>query len=198
MRSALVTVASLARRPTVRTAGSSARRRPWRLILAWITIAITSMGATTARLFIWPVTGMPRHVNAIVVPAGPGDRLKLAVRLAHQRRARYLVISRGFHNYGSPCPATIPAIILICFEPDPASTKGEAEFAARLARQHHWHSIALVTSVVQDSRARWRMEHCFRGAVYVVTVGLPLRAWPYELAYEWAATIKMIALQPGC
>lgn len=198
MRTALATVASLARWLIARLAGSSARRRPWRLILAWLIIAITSISAVTARVFVWPVTGMPHHVNAIVVPAGPGDRLRLAVRLAHERRARYLVISRGFHGYGGPCPSTIRGIILICFEPDPASTRGEAEFTARLARQHHWHSIALVTSVVQDSRARWRMEHCFRGAVYVETVGLPLHAWPYELAYEWAATLKMIVLQPGC
>ena len=152
----------------------------------------------TARLFIWPVRGMPAHVDAIIMLAGPGNRLPEALRLAREHRAPFLVISRGFAGYGGPCPAPVPRVRLICFEPSPASTRGEAEFASRLARRYHWRSVALVTSTAQDSRARQRMERCFGGAVFVVTVGLPWPSWPGQVAYEWGATIKMLTLQRSC
>jgi hypothetical protein len=154
--------------------------------------------AATARLFIWPASGMPARVSAIVMMAGPGDRLQAALRLARERRAPFLLVSTGNRGYGGPCPPPVPHVRLVCFEPNPASTRGEAEFAAGLARKYHWRSIALVTTTVQDSRARQRMKNCFSGRVYVVTVGLPWFDWPGQIAYELAATIKMAAWQRAC
>jgi len=154
--------------------------------------------AATLRLFVWPARGMPSHVSAIVMLAGPGDRLKLALQLARDRRAQYLVVSRGHEGYGGPCPRPVPKVRLICFEPSPASTRGEAEYVGRLARRHHWHSVALVTNTMQNSRARQRVERCFAGPVYVMTVGLPWTSWPGQIAYEWAATLKMMVWQRSC
>ena len=141
---------------------------------------------------------MPARVSAIVMLAGPGDRLRLAVRLAREHRAPILVVSRGNQGYGGPCPRPVPRVRLICFEPSPASTRGEAERVGRLARRYHWRSVALVTTTVQDSRARQRVARCFGGPVYVVTVGLPWTSWPSQIAYEWAATVKMLVLQRSC
>lgn len=141
---------------------------------------------------------MPAHVDAIVMLAGPGARLKTALHLVDEHRAPFLVVSRGFEGYGGPCPRPPPGIKLICFDPSPATTRGEAEFASRLARRHHWHSVTLVTTVPQDSRARQRMEHCFGGQVYVVTVRIPWRAMLRQIAYEWVATMKMYAWQRSC
>ena len=154
--------------------------------------------AVTARLFIWPARGMPVHVSAIVMLAGPDDRLGLALRLARQHRAPFLVVSRGHEGYGGPCPRPVPLVRLICFEPNPASTRGEAEYVGRLARRYHWRSVALVTTTVQDSRARQRVARCFGGPVYVMTAGQPWYSWPGQLAYEWAATIKMDLWQRSC
>jgi hypothetical protein len=173
-------------------------RRRLRPILAGLTFLVVLFCAATARLMIWPARGMPRSVGAIVMLSGPGNRMQAAVRLAREHRARVLVVSRGHEGYGNPCPAPVPDIKLICFEPVPASTRGEAEFVGRLARRYHWHSLTLVTSVPQDSRARQRVEACFPGRVYVVTASLSWTAWPGQIVYEWGATIKMDLLQPGC
>ncbi|MGN6794137.1 MAG: YdcF family protein [Streptosporangiaceae bacterium] len=170
----------------------------WRLMIAAFSVAIVIFCAATARLFIWPARGMPAHVSAIVMLAGPGDRLKLALQLARERRAPYLVVSRGHDGYGGPCPRPVPRVRLICFEPNPASTRGEAEYVGRLARKYHWGSITLVATAMQDYRARLRVERCFAGPVYVKTVGLPWTSWPGQILYEWAATIKMLAWQRSC
>jgi uncharacterized SAM-binding protein YcdF (DUF218 family) len=169
-----------------------------RLFLTGLIAALAIFCATTARLFTWPASGMPTRVDAIVMPAGPGDRLTEAVRLAREHRASFLVVSRGFQGYGGPCPTPVARVKLICFNPDPASTRGEAELVGKLARTYHWHSITLVTTTAQNWRARQRMEHCFGGTVYVVTVGVPFGDWLGQVAYEWAASMKMVAWQRAC
>ena len=169
-----------------------------RATLIGLAVALVIFCAVTAKLFIWPASGMPARVGAIFMMAGPGDRLAEAVRLAREHRAPFLVVSRGHDGYGGPCPAPVPGVRLICFDPNPATTRGEAEVAGRLARKYHWRSVALVTNTAQDTRARVRVQRCFAGPVYVVTVGVPWRSWPEQIGYEWAATLKMYLLQPGC
>jgi hypothetical protein len=158
------------------------------------------VGAATLRLFIWPDQGMPTRVSAIVMLNGSGDRLDTALNLAWQHRAPFVVISRGSPGYGhgGDCAPSIPRVKVICFDPNPSTTKGEAEFAGRLARKYHWKSVVLVTTTPQDSRARLRVERCLTGPVYVVTASLPLWDWPYEIAYEWAATIRAYIFQRSC
>ena len=164
------------------------------------TVLVIAFGVATARLYVWPARGMPARVDAIVMMDGPGNRLHTAEELAWAGRARVLVVSRGsaYYGRGSICAPPIPGVKVICFDPDPATTQGEAEFAGRLASQYHWHSIALVTIRPQASRARLRMKRCFAGQVYVMTAGMPVYDWPYELAYEWAATVKALTVNRGC
>ena len=87
---------------------------------------------------------------------------------------------------------------LICFNPSPATTQGEAEFVGRLARKYHWDSVAVVTITPQDSRARLRVERCFAGPVYVVTTPISLVSWPYQIVYEWGALVKAVVVQRAC
>jgi hypothetical protein len=182
----------------VRVAGRRDKRR--RLLVITLVTCITMVIAATAWLFIWPDQGMPAYVNAIAMLNGPGDRLDTALDLAWQHRAPFVVISRGSaaFGHGSDCAPAIPRVKVICFNPSPATTRGEAEFIGRLARIYHWRSVVLVTTTPQDSRARLRVERCFSGPVYVVTTPPPWYAWPYQIAYEWAATVKALFFQPGC
>jgi uncharacterized SAM-binding protein YcdF (DUF218 family) len=175
------------------------------VVIGTVAAVFLAFCGLTARLFIFPASGMPAHVDAIVMMAGPGDRFRTALRLASQHRAPVLVLSSGDRgpngsgqDPGRPCGLPIPGVRTICFNPNPDTTQGEAEYAARLARQFHWHSVALVTITAQDSRARLRMERCFSGHVYVMTAPTPAKYWPYELAYEWAATIKALTANRSC
>jgi hypothetical protein len=186
-----------ARKP--RTAGPGRPRRR-RFLIGVAALLLAAFAAATARLFVWPERGMPTRVDAIVMLDGPGNRLPTALSLAWAHRAPVAVISRGspYWAHGSGCAPAIPGVRVICFSPDPATTQGEAELAGRLARRYHWHSIALVTTTPQDTRARLRMSRCFPGRIYVMTAPLPAYEWPYALAYEWGATVKALLLQRSC
>jgi hypothetical protein len=175
------------------------RRAPKKALLV-LAAAIAVLAAATARLFIWPAQGMPSKVSAIVLLAGPGNLLGRAVDLAREHRAAFLVISLGTPLSGNQCPPPIPDVRLICFNPVPATTQGEAEFVGRLARRDGWRSVALVTITPQDTRARLRVERCFPGRVYVVTAppAASQTNWPYQIAYQWAALLKALILQRSC
>ena len=115
-----------------------------------VTLLVVLAGVT-ARLFVWPTEGMPPRVDAIVMLAGPGNRLPVALWLAREKRAPLLVVSEGWQGYGGPCPPAVPGVKLVCFDPDPGDTRGEAEFAGRLAREDHWSSVVMVTTTSQDA-----------------------------------------------
>jgi hypothetical protein len=144
--------------------------------------------------------GMPSKVDAILMlDSSPWRTLGTAIRLAHQHRAPYLLISLGSPESATyECPRPMPQVKVICFNPRPATTQGEAEFLGRLAREHRWHSVVVVTMTPQASRARLRVERCFPGQVNVVTTPIPLSSWPYQLAYQWGALMKALLVQRSC
>lgn len=163
-----------------------------------LVVLFTLFGATTAVVLVWPPAGVPNKVDAIVLLAGPGARMPTALRLAQERRARVLVVSQGQHGYGGPCPPPPPGVRVICFEPDPGDTRGEAEFVGELAKRHGWRSVVLVASAEQDVRARLVTGRCYAGAVYVITAPMPLREVPYEITYGWGALFKALFVVRKC
>ena len=173
-------------------------RRVWRRVLAASAAVIVAFGMVTARLLVWPAQGMPTRVSAIVMLAGPGDRLPVALELAREHRAPMLVVSRGWQGYGGPCPSPVPGVKLICFDPDPGTTRGEAEAVGRMAKQFRWRSVVLVITRTQDTRARIMAERCFGGSVFAVTAPLPVTSWPYQIVYGWGALLKALVVDRAC
>jgi uncharacterized SAM-binding protein YcdF (DUF218 family) len=163
-----------------------------------VAVIVAVFATVTARVIVWPAQGMPPHVDAIVMMAGPGDRVPVALRLARERRAPVLVVSEGQHKYEGSCPAAVPGVKIICFVPDPGNTRGEAEFASRLAKRYGWRSVVLVTTAEQDTRARLIMRRCYGGSVYAVIAPLPWTQLPYQIAYGWGALFKALFLVRDC
>jgi uncharacterized SAM-binding protein YcdF (DUF218 family) len=173
------------------------RRRVRRFLIVFV-VLLAVFCAATARLFIWPTTGMPTRVDAIIVPGGPGDRIHAAERLAEQGRARYLVLSQGEYVPGHLCGVHISTALVLCFMPDPDTTQGEAEATARLATQYDWRSIVLLTTPDQTWRAELWFRRCYSGSIYGVTTPLPLHIWLGMIAYQWAATAKAELVDRSC
>ena len=186
--------------PVVLAAPRSApgRGKSRRKVLIALAAVFFLFCAATARLFVWPAQGMPSRVDAIVMLDSSGHPLNAAVRLAEQHRASFLVVSQGTPASHDPCPQPVPRVTLICFNPTPPTTRGEAEFVGQLARKYRWRSIAIVAITPQDTRARLRVERCFPGQVYVVTAPIRPSTWPYQIAYEWVALAKALLVERGC
>ena len=152
--------------------------------------------AATARPFMWPTTGMPARVDDTVVRAG--NRLGTALTLAGQGRARYLVLSEAMFISPSLCGTHVGSATPICFQPTTDTTQDEAETTARLAKQYGWRSIVLVTTPDQIWRAELRFRRCYSGKTYAVTTPLPALQWPFMIAYQWSATVKVELVNRSC
>lgn len=175
------------------------RRLRRRAVIAAVIVCCV-FAVATARVLLWPAQGLPQRTDAIVMLAGPGDRIPAALQVANDGTAPVLAVSRGHLGYGSPCPsaAAAPTVRIICFEPNPADTRGEMEYAARMARSHGWRSIALVTTRDQATRARLLLRRCYSGAIYVTTAAEPWYEWPYQIAYGWGSLIKALVMKRSC
>ncbi|WP_432831404.1 YdcF family protein [Dactylosporangium sp. CA-092794] len=172
------------------------------MIRRWAVIALIGFIALTARYFVWPrLPRLPARVDAIVELAGPGDadRDRLAMRLAREHRAAYLVQStlQADADTGRCLPEE-PGVTVLCFHPEPDTTRGEAEAVRRLGAQYGWHSVVLVTTADHAWRARLRVTRCFPGEVYVATSHLPPIYWVRQIPYQWAASVKAVYLQQYC
>ncbi|MGA8371187.1 MAG: YdcF family protein, partial [Acidimicrobiales bacterium] len=129
-----------------------------------IGILVVIIVAASVLFFIEPSTNAPARSDAVVVLAGGNNsnRIDKGIELVKAGYAPRLYVSApGLTD----CPKSLPSVPITCFNPAPATTQGEAEYVGRLARQYHWHSIAVVTTTPQDSRARLRFERCFAGPV---------------------------------
>ena len=115
--------------------GQAPIRKRWgsrkRWVLWGLSVAVVLFVVASVVLFVWPPTDKPTHADAILSLYGRNEpaREGLAISLAERGYAPVLLFSQG----RSTCP-TVPRVKVVCFEPSPARTVGEVEFAARYPR----------------------------------------------------------------
>jgi hypothetical protein len=164
-----------------------------------VVLVLALWGSLSAGLFIWPSLDPIKgaRADAILVMGGPGPRLQVALKLAKEHAAPVILVSVASVRWN--CPNWyVPGVRVECFRPDPFSTQGEARYAASQARLHGWHSLIVVSSVPQSTRARLRVQRCFHGTVKVVAARPSLASWAYGVIYEWGALIKALVWQRSC
>lgn len=189
-----------------RRAGRSAVRprsrvRRWsrRLVAAVLALLLVWL-AGCFLLVVRPAVVRPVRSDAILVLGSPSvdGRLEEGLRLAAAGYAGTLVISIGWakgRQRIAACADTDPRYRVICFQPDPTTTRGEAEELGRLARAQHWNSVLVVTSTYHVSRARLIVGRCMPGTVRMVaTPAKPsLRGWAYQFLYQTGGFAKALA-----
>lgn len=177
----------------MRLVPSTWRRR----VLVVVGMVLVVFLATTARLFIWPVTNPPTHVNAVVVLGGsPEDaRQSKGIDLALRGYAPVVVVST---SEGERCPAAHRSVTIICFHPNPVDTRGEAEFSARLAARNHWGRLIVISERSQTTRARLLFERCTEVNLYFSPVTDPPNHLLGDVVYEWGALLKALLVERSC
>ncbi len=174
----------------------SRARRPWRRPLVAEAVVVVAFLVLSAVLFVWPRTDAPRKVDAIVVLGGGNDRVTKGLKLASEGYAPTLLISTP---YPSACRYRIPRISVICFQPSPETTQGEARYVANLASERHWRQIIVVSGTAQTLRARLRFDRCYHGTALFDPAGSPdVIGWVHDVLYEWGALAKALTTQRGC
>jgi uncharacterized SAM-binding protein YcdF (DUF218 family) len=143
--------------------------RPTRLIILLVVVWFVGVWY----LLLHPKADHPAKADVVMVLSGDSThRLPAALHLMSEHVAPTLIISDGANgnaearklcSSGGP-----PAWHVLCFRPNPYSTRGEAEEFARLAAQHGWKSVAVVSSPTHLTRLRVLFERCFKGKIYAV------------------------------
>ncbi|MCW2538305.1 MAG: hypothetical protein JWN95_30 [Frankiales bacterium] len=154
---------------------------------------------------VHPKLNQPTHADAIVVLGSvhQNGRLPLGFELANGGLADNLVLSVGASDVAAmnrdSCHRSIAHVTITCFTPDPATTRGEAEMVRRLAAEHGWTKVIVITSTYHISRARYIVGRCFDGAVEMVAAkhGIGLRTWAYQYVYQSVGYLKAFT-QSGC
>lgn len=160
--------------------------RPF-LVIASVLVA--ALAVASVPLFILYEDDEVTKVDAVLVLAGEKRRLSVGLDLVRRGVAPLLVISDGLDPRWTQanrlCRFGDPEQIL-CIRPEPYSTRGEAQMAARLQQERGWDSIVVVSSRFHLFRARLLFERCVDGEL--VFVGSPnpggLRL-PLAIAFEW-------------
>jgi hypothetical protein len=160
-------------------------------------LVVTFLVASSV-LFVWPATDRPQHVDAIVSLDGPDENYReaRAITLAEEGYAPVLIFSQGAYRT-TPCPR-VPKVTVVCFEPSPARTVGEVEFASRYALRRGWSSLMIVPARAQTTRARLLMKRCFPGRVVVVPAPVPWVDLAGDVLYEWGALAKALLVDRHC
>lgn len=168
-----------------------------RALLGLIPI-LAAIFVASSLLFVWPAADRPQHVDAVVSLNGRDEqaREKLAISLVEKGYAHVLIFSQG-NARTTACPV-VPKVEVVCFEPRPARTVGEVEFAARYAHRNHWTSLIIVPGRAQATRARLLMRRCYSGRVVVVPAQMSFWEIPQAVVYEWGALAKAIVLDRRC
>jgi hypothetical protein len=186
------------------SAGDTLRRSLVGRVAMLVCLLFTVAAAAGLPVYVRPQIDQLRHADAILILSGPyHGRYPFGFDLARQGWAPNLVISnpsgadnRKLTDY---CAAPHPELAVHCFVPDPPTTKGEARELRRLASQHGWRTVIVVTFRPHISRARFILQQCFDGDLVMVASPAHISGprWVFEYLYQTAGYGRTV-LQPGC
>jgi hypothetical protein len=184
----------------------SATRRRRRFRIASVSLCLALIAAVVAGVpvYVRPQIDSLRHADAILILGGPDyERYRYGLDLGTQGWAPNVVVSNP-HGADDQwltrfCATPQTRFGLHCFTPDPPTTKGEGRELRRLASQHGWRTVIVVTLRPHISRARFILEQCFDGDLVMVAIPVRLSVpiWAFQYVYQTAGYARAL-VQPGC
>ena len=167
-------------------------RRLSYLPLAVVVVAGSALAFYTNWVLRTPSVADP-HGDAVVVHAGQADRVVHALDLMNQGAAPTLVFMYGERDSrrGSLCGQRHPFEVL-CPEPEPVTTIGEAREVGRLVDERGWKSIVTVTSDYHLRRATYLDGKCSNAEVIASGSGhgVDLRRWARLSIHEMLGMVQ--------
>ena len=174
--------------------------RHWGRGIAVVLVLVLLIGGVGGRFYVRPrVDTLPagQHVDAVVALGGLTQTALYAQGLVQQGAAPVLVLSDPYApDDGLPvhaaCASQPVGYRIICFTPDPSTTRGEAEEVRALATANHWNRVAVVAPVFHISRARLLMRRCYSGTLLMLRlpVHVSWAMWTYQYLRQTSGYIK--------
>ncbi|MGY4710269.1 YdcF family protein [Mycolicibacterium sp. CBM1] len=172
-------------------------------------VILAALGVSGYFLFTRPHADPLVPADAVIVLGGDNDgRFQYGLSLAQQGYANTVVLSNSYDDraeadradFRRACAAGTAAVTVICFTPNPFTTRGEAMYVARIAKQRNWTHVIVVSWNYHTVRARYIFGQCFHGSVTMRpvprTYDYSLWRWATEYAYQYTALVKAFVL--GC
>ena len=152
------------------------------MIARLVALVLVAWLAAATYVFVLRPGDEPMRADAVFVLSGASERLPVGVALVREGEAPVLVVSTS--RKPKPYEVRVCKGAALCRAAEPYSTRGEARLLARLAREHHWRTVDVVTSRFHVLRAKLMIERCFKGRLRVVAAPNPklsMLAWNYVL-----------------
>ncbi|MBS3180077.1 MULTISPECIES: YdcF family protein [unclassified Pseudoclavibacter] len=178
------------------------QRRIWHLIL----VALATLLMVPVGPVLFPPQHSPAPVDAIFV-LGPASQTRIghAQDLIAAGYSETLVVSTTVGNgtYGADklwiCTHE-QTYDVYCVQPYPSTTQGEIALFQRMAREHGWESVMVVTFAPHVLRTELYLDRCFSGEFTVVQDGTYLgpKRNALEYLYQLIAFAKAFTYTTGC
>lgn len=171
------------------------RARPWTAAL----VVLAMVGGITTTVALVPRHDTIGAVDAVIVlGGGAGERLALGRELADEREVP-LVLSAEAIDEGARSGLTCD-VEVVCLEPVPVTTAGEARTTRSLADQRGWDRIAVATSSYHVNRTRMLFGQCHgpRVDVFGVRASGSFATDLYRYTRELAGRIAGATIRRAC
>jgi uncharacterized SAM-binding protein YcdF (DUF218 family) len=178
--------------------------------IAWAAAALLLAGGAAAAgypVYVSPTTDTvtaDEPVDAVVALGGVPLTARRAYELAAAGASGVVVISdpygvadTGFIDDVCADPPAGPDVI--CFDPDPRTTRGEARFVAELSAREDWDRVAVMTTTYHVERARYIVGRCTDTELAMVDADIETAwsRWIYQYGYQTAGWVRALT-QRGC
>lgn len=160
---------------------------------------LTAMFVMQLLIVFVPKTDEPRPVDVVVVLAPQTYRLHAGVELVEAGYSDTMAFSAPSVEYPSwlcsqdALVEVDDRVTIVCFEPVPSTTQGEALSFAEVAKMHGWESAAIVTDRSHLNRTRMYFETCAPGIDYTFIMAEHDRSVfdrAFSFVYETFAWLK--------
>ncbi len=176
-------------------------------LVAVVTSAVIAIFTIGLPIYVYPVVDKPAKVDAVLV-LGPSvePRRRIANdELINAGLSNNLVISvpasggRSAEEF-APCNVARQGVHVFCMHSEPFTTLGEADAFARLAEQHGWSSVAVVSATPHLIRAQLLVERCYDGEILMLgdKSGLTLSKLAWQYVYQTVAFLKAALVTTEC
>ena len=175
------------------------RKRPRVVSVIAVLLTLCLLWAVLGlRFIVYPQVNSTSEIDTVdavyVLGPAPPARMAKGMAMANSGLSDHLVVTVGEN---SPPPGYCSAqhsFTVHCVQPDPMTTGGESAHWARMAHEHQWDSIAVITNRPHITRAELYFSRCFDGRIWMIDDESELshHFWDRRFLYESAAFVKYV------